>query len=176
MGVCNCSIFCYTLCCVHSSIAIILMGNRELIALLNLSSWCLVMVKWLFLAVPWGCVRVVIVVFPDHTHLLLFNIYINTADEVIRFQLFPSFLFPDLCSLTLYILNICKHFCFKQGCNFTHLFCLIEDLMSNKLLNMHQGTFAYKVVVYRINKTDFLMQLILVYFLTFFSIPSCKGL
>ena len=33
-------------------IAIILMGNRELVALLNLSSWCLVMVVWLFLAVP----------------------------------------------------------------------------------------------------------------------------
>ena len=46
------------------------MGKRELVALLNLSSWCLVMVKWLFLAVPWGCLRFVIVVFPDHTHLL----------------------------------------------------------------------------------------------------------
>ena len=51
-------------------IAIILMGKRELIALLNLSSWCLVMVKRLFLAVPWGCLQFVIVVFPDHTHLL----------------------------------------------------------------------------------------------------------
>ena len=30
------------------------------------------MVKWLFLAVPWGCLRFVIVVFPDHTHLLFF--------------------------------------------------------------------------------------------------------
>ena len=47
------------------------MGKRELIALLNLSSWCLLMVEGLFLAVPWGCLRFVIVVFPDHTHLLL---------------------------------------------------------------------------------------------------------
>ena len=39
VGVCNCSMFCSTLLCVHSSIAIILMGKRELIALLNLSSW-----------------------------------------------------------------------------------------------------------------------------------------
>ena len=31
------------------------------------------MVEWLFLAVPGGCLRVVIVVFPDHTHLLFFN-------------------------------------------------------------------------------------------------------
>ena len=61
--------FCCTLLYSHSSIAIILMGKRELVALLNLSSWCLVMVEWLF-AVPWGCLRFVIVVFPDHTHLL----------------------------------------------------------------------------------------------------------
>ena len=70
MGVCNCSVFCCALLYVHSSIAIILMGKRELIALLNLSSWCLVMVEQLFLAVPRGCLQFVIVVFPDHTHLL----------------------------------------------------------------------------------------------------------
>ena len=70
MGVCNCSMFWCMLLYVHSSIAIILMGKRELVALLNLSSWCLVMVEWLFFAVPWGCLRFVIVVFPDHTHLL----------------------------------------------------------------------------------------------------------
>ena len=62
--------FCCTLLYVHSSIAIILMGKRELVALLNLSSWCLLMVERLFLAVPWGCLQFVIVVFPDHTHLL----------------------------------------------------------------------------------------------------------
>ena len=44
MGVCICSTFCCTLIYVHSSIAIILMGKRELVALLTLSSWCLVMV------------------------------------------------------------------------------------------------------------------------------------
>ena len=49
VGVCNCSMFCCTLLYVHSSIAIILVGKRELVALLNLSSWCLVMVEWLFL-------------------------------------------------------------------------------------------------------------------------------
>ena len=42
-----------------------------MVALLNLSSWCLVMVEWLFLAVPRGCLRFVIVVFPDHTHYFL---------------------------------------------------------------------------------------------------------
>ena len=68
VGVCNCSMFCCALLYVHSSIAIIWMGTRELVALLNLSFWCLVMIEWLFLAVPWGCLRFVIVVFPDHTH------------------------------------------------------------------------------------------------------------
>ena len=29
------------------------------------------MVERLFLAVPWGCLQFVIVIFPDHTHLLL---------------------------------------------------------------------------------------------------------
>ena len=72
MGVCNCSVFCCTLLYVHFSIAIILIGRRELVALLNLSSWCLVMVERLFLAVPRGCLRFVIVVFPDHNHLLFF--------------------------------------------------------------------------------------------------------
>ena len=63
--------FCCTLLYVHSSIALILMGKRELIALLSLSSWCLVMVEQLFLAVPRGCLQFVIVVFPDHTHYFL---------------------------------------------------------------------------------------------------------
>ena len=62
-----------TLLYVHSSIAIILMGKRELIALLNLSSWCLVMVERLFLAVPRVSLQFVIVVFLDHTHLLFFR-------------------------------------------------------------------------------------------------------
>ena len=71
MGVCNCSMFCCTLLCVHSGVAIILMGKRGLVALLDLSSWCLVVVGRLFLAVQRGCLRFVIVVFPDHTHLLI---------------------------------------------------------------------------------------------------------
>ena len=68
VGVCNCSMFCCTLLYVHSSFAIILMGKRELIALLSSSSWCLLMAVWLFLAVPWVCLRFVIVVFSDQTH------------------------------------------------------------------------------------------------------------
>ena len=75
MGVCNCSMFCCTLFNVHSSIAIILMGKRELAALLTMSFWCLVIVERLFLEVQRGCLRFVIVVFHDHTHLLFFNAF-----------------------------------------------------------------------------------------------------
>ena len=74
MGVYDCSMFCCTLLYVHSGIAVILVGRRELVALLGLSSWCLVVVGGLFLAVPWGSLRFVIVVIPDHTHLLFLGI------------------------------------------------------------------------------------------------------
>ena len=37
---------------------------------LFLSSWCLVIVEWLFLAVPQVCLQFVKVIFPDHTYLL----------------------------------------------------------------------------------------------------------
>ena len=68
----------------HSSIAIILIGKRELVALLNLSSWCLVMVERLFLTVPWGCLQLVIVVFPDHTHLLFLYSFICNFNKFDR--------------------------------------------------------------------------------------------
>ena len=58
---------------------IFLMGKRELIALLNLSSWCIMMVERLFLAVPRGCLQFVIVVFPDHTHLLFLECDVNNG-------------------------------------------------------------------------------------------------
>ena len=73
MGFCNCSMFCCTLLYVPSSFAIVLMGKRELVALLNLSSSCLVIVACLLLAVPWVCLQFVIVVFPDHSHLLFLH-------------------------------------------------------------------------------------------------------
>ena len=82
VGVCNCSMFCCMLLYVHSSIAIILMRKRELVALLNLSSWCRVMVERLFLAVPGGCLRLVIVVFPDHTHLLILLKYVYNKKKI----------------------------------------------------------------------------------------------
>ena len=70
VGFCNCSIFCCVLICVHSSFATISIGKRDLVALLCLSSWCLMIVVWLFHTMPWVCLQFVIVVFPDHTRLL----------------------------------------------------------------------------------------------------------
>ena len=67
--------YCCTLLYVHSSFAIILTGKRELVALPTLSSWCLVMVVWPFLAEPLVCLLFVIGIFPDLTHLLFFGKY-----------------------------------------------------------------------------------------------------
>ena len=65
-------LFCYALLCVHSSFAIILKRKGKLVDLLLLSYRCIVTINvlWLFLTVPWVGLQCVIVVFPDHTHLL----------------------------------------------------------------------------------------------------------
>ena len=84
--------FCCTLLYVHSSFAIILVGKRELVALLSLSSWCLVVAVWLFLAVSWVCLQFVIVVFPDLTHLLVLHSHVfNTLKQVCIFVCFFYF-------------------------------------------------------------------------------------
>ena len=64
--------FCCALHSVRVSFAIILMGKRELVALLNSSAWWIMIVVRLFLAVTWLCLQFVFVVFPDHAHLLFF--------------------------------------------------------------------------------------------------------
>ena len=75
VGVYVCSMFYCTLLYVPSSFAIIMMGKRELAAILNLSSWCLLIVFFfalicgaMGLSAAGGCV------FPKHTHLL-FDIF-----------------------------------------------------------------------------------------------------
>ena len=74
------------------------MGKRDLIALLNLSSWYVVIVVWLFLAVSWVCLQSVIVVFPDHTHLL-FSMAVNCIFliiPVLRCFVLSSYIFVSL--------------------------------------------------------------------------------
>ena len=55
--------FCCALLFVHSSLAI----------MLCLSSGCLLIVGWLFPTMPWVYLQFVIVVLPDHAHLLFSN-------------------------------------------------------------------------------------------------------
>ena len=69
--------FCCSLLCVQSSFATILIGKRESDALLCLSSLCLVIVVWLFLTMQRVCLHIVIVVCPDHTHLLFLLLTIS---------------------------------------------------------------------------------------------------
>ena len=115
VGVSNCSMFCCTLLYVHSSIAIILMGKRELIALFHFSSWCLVMVERLFLAMPRGCLQFVIVVFPDHTHLLFLSppikYFTDRSKAVLLLWIFYVFVLSCVCyvfvRVCLYVL--CGH-------------------------------------------------------------------
>ena len=76
--------------CSFARIAIILMGKKELVAMLNLSSWCLVIVEWLFLAKPWGCLRFVILVF-----LIIPTYYICNFRTLDLFKEFPCEEFLD---------------------------------------------------------------------------------
>ena len=57
-----------------SSFTIILVRKRELVTLLELSSYhrVTVSVLWLFLAVSWVGLQCVIMAFPDHTHILFY--------------------------------------------------------------------------------------------------------
>ena len=72
VGVLCLSSFCYALLCGHSSFAIVLKRKRKLVALLLLSYRCIVTINvlWLFVTLPLVGLQCVIVVFPDHTHLL----------------------------------------------------------------------------------------------------------
>ena len=84
-GVSNYSMLCCALRCVHSSFAIILMGKGEVFALLFWSSWCLVIVVWLFLKMPRVFLHFVNVVFPGHTHYVLGSWDIGTPRLLARF-------------------------------------------------------------------------------------------
>ena len=81
------SLICYALLYVHSSFAIILKRKRKLAVLLLLFYRCLVTVNvpWLLLTVPWVGLQGVIVVFPDHTHLLSIDwvVWVFLVDKVI---------------------------------------------------------------------------------------------
>ena len=75
------SLFCVLLC-VRSSFAIILKRKIKLVTLLLLPYRCFVAINvlWLFLTVLWVGLQFVIVVFPDHTHLLFDSAVWRAAD------------------------------------------------------------------------------------------------
>ena len=75
------------------------MGKGELVALLSLSSWFLVNVVWLFLAVPWVCLQFVIVVFPDHTHY--FCSLVLSFRMSILFGPIPVHIWDKLCAFRI---------------------------------------------------------------------------
>ena len=83
VGVLGLSLLWYASLCVLSSFSIILKRKRELVTLLLLSYGCLVSLNilWLFLRVPWVGLQCVIVVFPDHTHLLFKSIRCKISDR-----------------------------------------------------------------------------------------------
>ena len=112
------------------------MGKRELVALLNLSSLCPVMVERLFLAVPQGCLRFVIVVYPDHTHLL----FLPTGVSIDKYiDSFLSKLFKDLKWATLY--QECSN-CF--ACN---LFSLYREII--KKISIRNCWWDLKIIWHR---------------------------
>ena len=77
------------------------MGKRELVALLGLSSWCLVMVVWLFFAVPRVFLRVVIVAISDHTHLLFLKLFFMEMIQNFHLYVGPTMTYFKLLTSTL---------------------------------------------------------------------------
>ena len=75
-GVLCLSFVCHALLCVHFSFAVILKKKTMLVALLLLSYRCIVTINvlWLLLTMPWVGRQCVIVVLPDHTHLIFATI------------------------------------------------------------------------------------------------------
>ena len=67
------------------------MGKRELIALLDLSSWCVVVVGRLFLAVPRGCLRFVIVVQYNKIQILFIQSEIQSSITLAMNSYLPTY-------------------------------------------------------------------------------------
>ena len=83
---------------VHSSFAIILIGKRELVVLLFLSSWCLVIVVRIFLTMQQSLLQFVIVVFPSVILIYYFAIILLKAVNVITFATVKE----QICDIHLY--------------------------------------------------------------------------
>ena len=98
------------------ALQIILMGKRELVGLLCLSTWCLVIivVLWSVLKVTLVGLQCVIVIFPDHT-CILFCSYLAEVERAEFFILFYSCFY------------VCT-FCLCSGGSFLQCHLLVRDL------------------------------------------------
>ena len=125
--------FCCTFLYVHSSFAIILIGKRELVALLSLSIWCLVIVAWLFLTVPLVCLQFMIVVFSDHTHNFCLTVAIVT-DALLFFM--TGYLHtqydPDKMSKSLKNTISIQDLLEKYSANQFRMFCMLTGYRHRK--------------------------------------------
>ena len=88
VGVLCLSLCCYALLYVHSSFAIILKRKRKQVVLLR---YCYYKCSAaLFLKVPWVGLQCVIVIFPDHTHLLFMELRHGTTIYIVKIFLYAS--------------------------------------------------------------------------------------
>ena len=79
----------------------------------NLSSWCLVMVEWLFLAVPLGCLQFVIVVLADHTHLLSYLLMrLKGSGALAAVRSIRVYLLNFVCSGIQFFVLLSPYLCF----------------------------------------------------------------
>ena len=108
--------YCCALFCVHSSFAIISMGKRDLIVLLCLSSWCLVIVVWLFLTMPRLYLQFVIVVIP-----IILTYYLDGEEKAECYALFVFLVSHDCCRALPRDATGCLQFVIVVCPNNTHL-------------------------------------------------------
>ena len=121
VGVLCLSSFCYTLLCVHFSFAIILKRKRKLVTMLLLSRRCFVTINvlWLFFMVLLVGLKHFIVVFPDHTHLLLKPVLFRLTIQACIY-IYSCFCVINLPFTQFCLFNVCN----RQGfiCDFVLFF------------------------------------------------------
>ena len=108
----------YLLMATDCSFAIILMGKRELIVSLCLSSWCLVIIVWLFLTMPRGCLQFVIVEFPDHLNGKARSGSISNDYRILFFSIAPAQTIRSGC-LALFVFLVSRDCCVALPCGAT---------------------------------------------------------
>ena len=113
--------------------ATILMGKWERAGSFTLNVFLTVSVLWLFLTVPWVGLHCVIVLFPDHTHLLFCLTLVGVIFKclgTIPFYFFLFFYFEVLCVTSYEVLSNASIFIQLLSCA-TLKNCSVWQLMAN---------------------------------------------